>query len=65
MDDLSKRNFLAVQNAIIELQNKNSELNSTILNLQNAVTMLQIQIQKNTQDLAIITAMSRGHGPTG
>jgi hypothetical protein len=65
MDDLSKRNFLAVQEAIIELNNKNSDLVFSITNLQNAVTMLQIQIQKNTQDLAVLTAMSRGHGPTG
>jgi hypothetical protein len=65
MDEISKRNFLAVQDAITELHNKNSDLVFSITNLQNAVTMLQIQIQKNTQDLAVLTAMSRGHGPTG
>jgi SMC interacting uncharacterized protein involved in chromosome segregation len=64
MDDLTRRNFLAVQQSINELNQKIQNYVDKIDKLQQNVTMMTVELQKLQQNVAVLKATSLGRGPT-
>jgi predicted RNase H-like nuclease (RuvC/YqgF family) len=64
MDDLSQRNFRAVQQTINELVVKLQEQYERCERLQQTVSMLSSQMQLMQQTVAVLKATSMGRGPT-
>jgi hypothetical protein len=69
MDEITQRNFKAIQQAINLLETRNQEQQLAIQTLQAAIAQLSVQAARTDQAVSILRAKNLingggGHGPT-
>jgi len=64
MDEISKRNFLAINEAIKDDRRKDSERDKKITQLEQEIAMLKIQITQLEKKLNIVFTKTIGNGAT-